>query len=411
MQRVARDLPILLALSASSPYWNEQDTGYASIRSIIWQRWPSAGATGRLRSAAEYDQLLADLINTGVIADAKMAYFDVRPSAHAPTLELRTCDACPIVDDAILIAGLFRASVLAAEHDIASGRALRSGAAAGAPGGDLAGRARRVVRSSARRHPAPQAAARERGGPDRCSSGSGPSWRSSATGPRSRSWPRRRWRAATRPTGSGPPTPNGAGSATSSSWWSPRRTVRPGAPRRPSTRPCGATGSGPATRRSARAVGPGRCIEISSSTTAAPARPGTQRPHPGPQGLGGADRADLRGRGPEAALLGRPGAAADQPARMAAPGARDSSSGRGRSRRSWPTSTASNGSWPRASSAASTSRVPPAGARKRPGCHRARSGRRSWASTWCATSSAAGGCSRTTCATRAVRRTRSRSGT
>ena len=47
--RVARDLPILLALSASSPFWNEQDTGYASIRSIIWQRWPSAGATGRLR--------------------------------------------------------------------------------------------------------------------------------------------------------------------------------------------------------------------------------------------------------------------------------------------------------------------------------------------------------------------------
>ena len=122
MQRVARDLPILLALSASSPFWNEQDTGYASIRSIIWQRWPSAGATGRLRSAAEYDKLLADLINTGVIADAKMAYFDVRPSAHAPTLELRTCDACPIVDDAVLIAGLFRASVLAAERDIANGR-------------------------------------------------------------------------------------------------------------------------------------------------------------------------------------------------------------------------------------------------------------------------------------------------
>ena len=51
MQRVARDLPVLLALSASSPFWNGQDTGYASIRTIIWQRWPSAGATGRLDSA------------------------------------------------------------------------------------------------------------------------------------------------------------------------------------------------------------------------------------------------------------------------------------------------------------------------------------------------------------------------
>jgi carboxylate-amine ligase len=122
MQRVSRQLPVLLALSASSPYWNEHDTGYASIRSIIWQRWPTAGMTGLLASAADYDGLLADLISSGVIADEKMAYFDVRPSAHVPTLELRVCDGCPIVDDAILIAGLFRAAVLAAEQDIEAGR-------------------------------------------------------------------------------------------------------------------------------------------------------------------------------------------------------------------------------------------------------------------------------------------------
>jgi carboxylate-amine ligase len=121
-QRVARDLPVLLALSASSPYWNGHDTGYSSIRSIIWQRWPSAGSTGEMGSAAEYDELLSDLIGTGVIADSKMAYFEVRPSAHAPTLELRVCDACPIVDDAVLIAGLFRAAVRAAELDIEAGR-------------------------------------------------------------------------------------------------------------------------------------------------------------------------------------------------------------------------------------------------------------------------------------------------
>jgi glutamate---cysteine ligase / carboxylate-amine ligase len=121
-QRIARDLPILLALAASSPFWNGSDTGYASIRTIIWQRWPTAGATGPLKSAAEYDRLVADLINTGVIADAKMVYFDVRPSSHAPTLELRVCDACPVVDDAVLVAGLFRAMVAAAEHEIEAGR-------------------------------------------------------------------------------------------------------------------------------------------------------------------------------------------------------------------------------------------------------------------------------------------------
>ena len=120
--RVAPVLPALLALSASSPFWNGQDTGYASIRSIIWQRWPSAGATGPMRDAAEYDRLLDDLIASGVIADAKMAYFDVRPSSHAPTLELRTCDACPLVDDAVLIAGLYRAAVRHAELDVLADR-------------------------------------------------------------------------------------------------------------------------------------------------------------------------------------------------------------------------------------------------------------------------------------------------
>jgi carboxylate-amine ligase len=124
MQRLARDLPVLLALSASSPYWSGHDTGYSSIRTIIWQRWPSAGATGTLESAAQYDELVGDLVTSGVIADAKMAYFDVRPSSHAPTLELRVCDGTPLVDDAVLIAGLFRAAVRAAELEDEAGAPL-----------------------------------------------------------------------------------------------------------------------------------------------------------------------------------------------------------------------------------------------------------------------------------------------
>ncbi|GAA3341535.1 hypothetical protein GCM10017714_25920 [Curtobacterium pusillum] len=120
-QRVAPVLPVLLALSASSPFWNGQDTGYSSFRSIIWQRWPSAGSFGRVADAAEYDAMLEDLIASGVIADKKMAYFDVRPSSHAPTLELRVCDATPVVDDAVLIAGLFRAAVRKAEKSVESG--------------------------------------------------------------------------------------------------------------------------------------------------------------------------------------------------------------------------------------------------------------------------------------------------
>jgi YbdK family carboxylate-amine ligase len=125
-QRVAEHLPTLLALSASSPFWNGHDTGYASVRSLVWQRWPSAGATGPLSSAAEYDELIDDLINTGVIRDKGMAYFDIRPSSHAPTLELRICDALPLVDDAVLISGLFRAAVRAAELEFEAGVPLQA---------------------------------------------------------------------------------------------------------------------------------------------------------------------------------------------------------------------------------------------------------------------------------------------
>lgn len=111
--RVAPFLPLFLALSASSPFWSDgSDTGYASVRTLVWLRWPSAGPfPSAVKSAAEYDALIAH----------GMVYFDVRPSARVPTLELRVCDSCPDVDTIVLIAGLFRALV---EHEV---HGLRAG--------------------------------------------------------------------------------------------------------------------------------------------------------------------------------------------------------------------------------------------------------------------------------------------
>jgi glutamate---cysteine ligase / carboxylate-amine ligase len=110
--RVAAYLPTLLALSTSSPFAADgSDTGYASMRTLVWQRWPTTGLSAPVQSAKEYDQLVNDLVASGVITDAGMVYFDVRPSNSGPTLELRVCDSCPSVDTVLLIAGLFRALV------------------------------------------------------------------------------------------------------------------------------------------------------------------------------------------------------------------------------------------------------------------------------------------------------------
>src|SRR4051812_18160374 len=90
--RLAGYLPTLLALSASSPFSADgSDTGYSSLRTLIWQRWPTTGPSAPVDSAAEYDRMVDALVTCGVIVDAGMFYFDVRPSVSAPTLELRIC--------------------------------------------------------------------------------------------------------------------------------------------------------------------------------------------------------------------------------------------------------------------------------------------------------------------------------
>ncbi|MEV7074711.1 glutamate--cysteine ligase [Streptomyces sp. NPDC091972] len=120
-------LPVLLALSASSPFWQGADTGYASWRTLLWQRWPTAGPVGCFTDAAAYDAAVDDLVRAGVISDPGMIYYDVRPSAHQKTLELRICDACPRAETVVLVAGLFRALVTDALELRATGAAMCDG--------------------------------------------------------------------------------------------------------------------------------------------------------------------------------------------------------------------------------------------------------------------------------------------
>ncbi len=112
--RVRGWLPALLALTAGSPYFQLTDTGYASYRNIVTARWPTGGPPPAFTSYADYQRRIQNLIDAGVISDPGMIYYDVRPSHRYPTLEIRIADACPLVEDVVLVAALARALVVTA---------------------------------------------------------------------------------------------------------------------------------------------------------------------------------------------------------------------------------------------------------------------------------------------------------
>lgn len=104
-------LPVLLAISANSPFHEGRDTGYASWRALAWGQWPSAGPTERFGSVEGYRQVGRSLIDSGAARDEGMLYYDARLARSYPTVEVRIADVCTDPDDAVLVAVLARALV------------------------------------------------------------------------------------------------------------------------------------------------------------------------------------------------------------------------------------------------------------------------------------------------------------
>lgn len=104
-------LPVLLAISANSPFHEGRDTGYASWRALAWGQWPSAGPTERFGSVEGYRQVGRALIDSGAARDEGMLYYDARLARDYPTVEVRIADVCTDPDDAVLVAALARALV------------------------------------------------------------------------------------------------------------------------------------------------------------------------------------------------------------------------------------------------------------------------------------------------------------
>ena len=107
MNQVVYFLPHLLVLSTSSPFWQGRNTGLMSYRISVFDELPRTGLPERFESWGEYARHVDVMTKAGLLEDATKLWWDVRPSARFPTLEMRIPDICSRVDDSICIAALF----------------------------------------------------------------------------------------------------------------------------------------------------------------------------------------------------------------------------------------------------------------------------------------------------------------
>lgn len=111
MNRLMPFLPLLLALSASSPFWQARQTGLAAYRLCAFGEMPRTGLPELFAGPEDYERFLRVMTRSGAIQDASYIWWAMRPSMRYPTLELRVADSCTRLDDAIAVAALWRCLV------------------------------------------------------------------------------------------------------------------------------------------------------------------------------------------------------------------------------------------------------------------------------------------------------------
>lgn len=108
---LTRYLPHLQALSASSPFWAGERTGYASNRALVFQQLPTAGLPWPMTEWAEFEKYLADMIRTGVMEDVSEVRWDIRPAPRWGTIEVRACDGMSTLPELAAIGALVQCLV------------------------------------------------------------------------------------------------------------------------------------------------------------------------------------------------------------------------------------------------------------------------------------------------------------
>lgn len=116
--------PHLLALSASSPFWDGEDTGYASNRAMMFQQLPTAGLPFQFQTWAEFEGFVHDQKKTGIIDHINEIRWDIRPSPHLGTIEVRVCDGVSNLDELSALVALIHCLIVDLDRRLEAGETL-----------------------------------------------------------------------------------------------------------------------------------------------------------------------------------------------------------------------------------------------------------------------------------------------
>ena len=108
MNQLRYFLPHLLALSASSPFWQGEDTGLSCYRLTVFDNLPRTGLPPQFDSWGSYERSVNALVDMDLIADSSKIWWDLRPSSRFPTIEARICDVSPRLETTLTLAALIQ---------------------------------------------------------------------------------------------------------------------------------------------------------------------------------------------------------------------------------------------------------------------------------------------------------------
>lgn len=116
--------PHLLALSASSPFWAGEDTGYASNRAMMFQQLPTAGLPFQFQTWREFEGFVHDQKTTGIIDHINEVRWDIRPSPHLGTVEVRVCDGVSNLTELAALVALTHCLIVDLDRRLEAGEEL-----------------------------------------------------------------------------------------------------------------------------------------------------------------------------------------------------------------------------------------------------------------------------------------------